>query len=238
MMLDQTLTPTHVQFIDQIDHNSEEMSPTPASRDPRQEEIALTLLEMSHTALRRFELGAEYVRILAGNAVGQVVPPKGGRQKKNQHIRQAARELTMLGKTEEARRKFLERAVRVDKISPDVKVAAKEAGLGDSVMALLEVAKASPEKQLDTIREISERGQAERGKKPAKTTAVREAAGTTVPELSTEKDATSLPVEYRDAASAVEAAWQAASDLRRALHEAPPPVQDWFAKRLRTKEEV
>jgi hypothetical protein len=175
MMLDQTLTLSPVQFVDQIDHNSDEMSPTPASRDPRQKEIALTLLEMSHTALRRFELGAEYVRILAGiAAVGQAVPPKGGHQKKNQHIRQAARELTMLGKTEEARRKFLERAVRVDKISPDVKVAAKEAGLGDSVMALLEVAKASPEKQLDTIREISERGKAERGKKPAgaKTTAV------------------------------------------------------------------
>jgi hypothetical protein len=59
--------------------------------------------------------------------------PQGG-------IAKAARDLPVPGKTTDARRKFIERAIKTASIAPEAKVAARNAGLANNQSALLAIA--------------------------------------------------------------------------------------------------
>jgi ParB/RepB/Spo0J family partition protein len=77
--------------------------------------------------------------------------PEGG-------VALAARRLPIPGDTAEARRKSIERLLRIAGISPDAKNAAKEAGLSDNLSALLKIARAeTPDAQVAKVDELSNR---------------------------------------------------------------------------------
>ena len=74
-----------------------------------------------------------------------------------------ARELPIPGKSTEARRKFVERALKIDGIRPEAKVAARAAGLDNKQSALLAIASEhSRAAQLAKVQEIATR-EASRG---------------------------------------------------------------------------
>ncbi|MDE2582761.1 MAG: ParB N-terminal domain-containing protein [Rhodospirillales bacterium] len=123
--------------------------------DARLWEIAENLHRAELTAQERAEHIAEWVR-LRGEKVGQLIPP-GGRQPNDQGIRKAARELPVAGDTDEAKRKNVERAVKIAAIAPEAKEAARAAGLDDNQSALLAVARAAPAEQIAKVAEIAER---------------------------------------------------------------------------------
>ena len=118
------------------------------------------------TALEEAEHQAECVRLIVEReAVSRqnVAKPKGGRPEGA--IAKAARELPIKGKTQQARRKAIERGIKIAAISSEAKVAAMGAELDDNRPALREIAKVqSPEGQLNKVQEIVER----QAKKPAK----------------------------------------------------------------------
>lgn len=71
-------------------------------------------------------------------------------------LTRAARELCVPGSTPQARRKFIERALKIDGIWPEAKSAARDAGLDDIQSALLAIARErSLEAQLATAQEIA-----------------------------------------------------------------------------------
>jgi ParB-like chromosome segregation protein Spo0J len=76
--------------------------------------------------------------------------PEGGTAK-------AARTLPIPGPTEDARRKQVERAVKIAGIAPEAKEAAAAAGLANSQTALLAVAQAEPEHQVGAVEQIAAR---------------------------------------------------------------------------------
>jgi hypothetical protein len=80
-------------------------------------------------------------------------------------IAQAARVLCVPGKTEEARRKSIERAITIDSIVSEAKDAAKRAGLDDVQSALLAIANEESAAQLAKVRELVERKQRPRRKR-------------------------------------------------------------------------
>jgi hypothetical protein len=105
----------------------------PIEIDSRKQEIVNNLNTLSSAIIQRDELIAEYVSLIAESHKERhgVHPPAGGHQPKNKFIAEAARELTMLGRTEGARRQLIARALRVASICPEAKTAAVEAGLGN-----------------------------------------------------------------------------------------------------------
>ena len=77
----------------------------------------------------------------------------------------ASRELCVPGKTPDARRKFVERALKINALRDQAKEAARTAGLDDNQSALLAVAgEHSPEAQVAKVREIAARRAAPRRK--------------------------------------------------------------------------
>jgi hypothetical protein len=127
--------------------------------------------------LPKCELVAEWVHHAEAKlpVFGQIVPkPKGGRPEGG--VARAARELPVPGKSPEARRKFIERALRIDGLWPDVKSAVRAAGLEDIQSELLAIAKErSPEAQLAKVQEIVARKTTPRQRK-ASTSASEESA--------------------------------------------------------------
>ena len=108
-------------------------------------EIAENLHRADLTTLERSEHIAEWVSL--SDKLAQVAPvSKGGRGNEG-GIRAAARELGI-------DRDQANRAVKVASIAPEAKQAAIEAGLADNQRALLEVAKAVPERQASVVRDI------------------------------------------------------------------------------------
>jgi hypothetical protein len=136
---------------------SKELVIVPQPMTARQDEIA-AILRTFHTStvLHRDELVAEWVEI-ERIRVGQIDhPPAGGRQKTDKGIARAARVLAVPGKSEQGRRKFIERALQVASISPEAKAAAIAAGLDNNRAALRQIAKAPPELQVEKVSEIAE----------------------------------------------------------------------------------
>jgi hypothetical protein len=88
--------------------------------------------------------------------LGQHVEKSAGRPEGA--LTRAARELCVPGKTPEARRKFMERALKIDGIRPEAKSAAQAAGLDNNQSALLAIAhEHSLEAQLAKVDEIAAR---------------------------------------------------------------------------------
>jgi hypothetical protein len=145
------------------DHDASPQPPSPArgSNWRRQDAISEILQHSYTTALEHDLLIAEYVEIERNSKGGQPdQPPAGGHQKNDKGIAKAARELAMLGKTEEGRRKLIERALKVANICPNARTAAIAAGLDNNRSALRAIAKAlTPELQLEKVQEITVRKQ-------------------------------------------------------------------------------
>lgn len=127
--------------------------------DARMEEIEKILDHAATQLLRKCELVAEWVRhaeAKVGLSDNVVAKPQGGRPESG--ITRAARELPAPGKTFLGRRKYIERAIKIDSIWPEAKSAASTAGLGNIKCALFAIADEHPlEAQLAKVREISTR---------------------------------------------------------------------------------
>jgi hypothetical protein len=114
--------------------------------------IAENLHRAELTALQRDEMMADWVRLTEAKAISaQVAPkPKGGRREGG--VRAAARKLGV-------GRDDVRRAVKVARLSPAAKRAAREAGLDDNRSALLAAAEEATSKaQVTKVEEIAERG--------------------------------------------------------------------------------
>jgi ParB family transcriptional regulator, chromosome partitioning protein len=115
--------------------------------DVRLWEIAENLHRAELTDLERSEHIAEWVR-LTGRAVGQDVQRGTAGKFSEGGISKAARELPISGPTEGAKRKTVERALKIASLAEDVKQDAIAAGIDDNQAALLRVAKQpNPEAQ-------------------------------------------------------------------------------------------
>lgn len=122
-------------------------------------EIAGLLHRANLTALEEAERLAEWVRLTEGRepVYGQKVhKPKGGRPEGG--VAKAARQLPVKGKTQDARRKRIERAIIVAAMSPEAKAAVRKAGLDDHRAALRQIAnQKEPEAQVAKVQEIAAR---------------------------------------------------------------------------------
>ena len=122
--------------------------------DLRRRHIQNRLFQARLNKLIRSESIALWVRLtdrISGQHVQKSGPgrPSGG-------LAQAARVLAVLGKTNEARRKAVERAIQIDQISDEAKTAAINAGFTDNQRALLGIAnEPTPEAQLMKVAELS-----------------------------------------------------------------------------------
>ncbi len=112
------------------------------STDARMIRLGENNFRKTASVLRQAEELVEYIRLASARVSGQPVrkckpgrPPSG--------IARAARELPLIGRSEEARRKTIERAIKINRITPEAKQAARKARLASSQTALLKIAKAS-----------------------------------------------------------------------------------------------
>jgi ParB/RepB/Spo0J family partition protein len=122
------------------------------------------------TALQEAEHQAECVRRIVEISRQNVAKRKVGRPKGA--IEKAARDLPMKGKTQQARRKAIERGLKIAAISSEAKVAVTKAGLDDNRSGLREIAKIeNAEEQLQKVQEIIKR----QAKKQAKRDQVKKA---------------------------------------------------------------
>jgi ParB-like chromosome segregation protein Spo0J len=126
--------------------------------------IADDLHRAGLTVLQEAERTAEWVRTVEARARvyrQKTANPKTGRPEGA--VAKAARELPVKGKTQQARRKAIERDLKIASITQEAKFAANEAGLDRT--ALREVAKqATAEAQVEKIQEIVKRKAAGRSK--------------------------------------------------------------------------
>jgi hypothetical protein len=145
--------------------------------DGRMAEIEVILDHAAMHLLEKCSLVAEWVHIADASisVFGQFdQKPQGGRPEGG--IARAARALPVPGKTTEARRKFIERAIKINCIWPEAKVAARTARLDDRQSALLTIAdEKTLEAQLAKVTELANRKPRPRDKKKA---AVSEPAAT------------------------------------------------------------
>ena len=134
--------------------------------DARLWEIAENLHRKELNDLERSVYIAEWFE-LAKRQFGQVVQkPEGGRPEGG--IAEAARLLPVPGKTEDGKRKTIERALKIAAITPEAKEAAAAAGLADNQHALLGVAgEKTKEEQLKKVAKLASRKRAKRKKTPA-----------------------------------------------------------------------
>jgi ParB-like chromosome segregation protein Spo0J len=130
--------------------------------DLRRRHIEERLFQAQLNKLDRSESIAQWVQ-LTNRLIGQHVGldrPSGG-------LAQAARVLTVLGKTEQARRKVVEHAIRIAQISLEARTAAINAGFAGNQRALLDIAKQmTPEAQLMKVNELIASKRAKRNSLP------------------------------------------------------------------------
>jgi hypothetical protein len=120
--------------------------------EARKWEIAENLHRAELTVQERAEHIAEWVRLVA-SPNGQNVHSELQRGA----VAKAVRELPLHGKTEDSKRKEIERAVKIAGTTPAAKEAAAAAGLANSQTALLAVAQAEPEHQVGAVEQIAAR---------------------------------------------------------------------------------
>jgi ParB family chromosome partitioning protein len=199
-------------------------------RQARLWQISENLHRADLSVLERNEQIAEWLRLIEdGHEVsGQLVrKSRGGRPEGG--LSHAARRLPVAGASEEARRKSVERAIRVDNISPKAKAAAIDMGLHNNQSALLAVAKQpTPEAQVEKLRELTKRKRKPRAKRAealehgrdARTAEVRRPLG----------QAHASDDEERFAW--LKAAWYRASELVAAWAKAPSCVRHRFVSEV------
>ncbi len=191
-------------------------------------EIDENLMRHRHTAMEQAEHIAERMRTFGNEDAesGQ----KGGKTKQGRPqgaISKAARKLRLKGKTQKARRKEIERGLKISSIAPEAKTAAKEAGLHDNLSALLEVAEQdTTEGQLAKIQEIAQaktspkaKGRNPWGRNRKKKT--KQSAS----------KASLSPKDEKVLAKLIKA-WDEAAKLKREFGEASQAVRDRFIERI------
>jgi hypothetical protein len=121
-------------------------------------QISENIFRKGLTVLKHAELLGEWTELakakgyFSGQLVrkGKLGRPLGG-------LSMNARELPVVGRSFEARRKIIERAIKIARISPKAKEAAIAAGLDNNQKALLKIAKASGRKaQVRKVKELAE----------------------------------------------------------------------------------
>ena len=145
--------------------------------------------------------------------------PKGGRPGRG--ISRAARKLPITGKTLSARRKFVERSININRISPEAETKAKAAGLDDDASALLEIAKEAPEAQVQKASEIAGRKRASGGKRRSRNVAKKP-----------------LSAEDQKSLEDLVEAWNNAHELKRAFIKASPNVRERFIANIQQQKSV
>lgn len=120
-------------------------------------EISENLHRAELTPLEQSEQVAEWVRLAQqADSISVQVEQKKGRGRPFGGIAKAARALLIKGNTAAAKRAKVNRAIKIDKIHPDAKAAAKKAGLDKNESKLLAIAKEkTKEDQLAKVHELS-----------------------------------------------------------------------------------
>jgi len=131
--------------------------------DARLWEIAENLHRKQLNSLQRSDAIDEWIR-LAKQRFGQDVhKPQGGRPEGGNA--EAARQLPVPGKTEEGKRKTIERALKINQISREAKEAATAAGFADNQSALIAIARETTiSAQLKKVAELAGRKRTKRKK--------------------------------------------------------------------------
>jgi ParB/RepB/Spo0J family partition protein len=127
--------------------------------DHRRWQIEENLNRADLIALDRAEAIADWVRLIETprSVSGQNVHQSPGRPLGG--IAEAARSLRVPGPTEEARRKVVERAIKVDRMSDEAKDMARALGLADKQSALIAIAKEpTPATQVAKVHALANRG--------------------------------------------------------------------------------
>jgi hypothetical protein len=202
--------------------------------DARMAQIEEILDHAAMHLLEKCALVAEWVHHAEAKVwvFGQVdQKPEGGRPEGG--IARAARALPVPGKTTEARRKFVERALKIDGMWPEAKVAAKEAKLDNIQSALLAIAsERSSEAQLAKVQEIAARkamprrkSSARAGNEPASggDTNLRIENAVDIPELASVLKEIST-VEEEAQLATLKASWTDDRVLKRDLWESAPLI--------------
>ncbi len=204
--------------------------------DARMEQIEQILGHAAMHLLDRYGLVAEWVRHAEAKAsvFDQIVPkPKAGRCQSG--IARAASESAIPGKTPLGRRKYVERAIKIDSIFEEVKSAARPAGLHNIQCCLLAIAHGhSLEAQIAKVQELAARRSAPR--KPRKPTQPGNASGNKPPiqdagpELTLRWDGT-LTAEQEAQLASLRTSWRVHKILRRDEFEtASATVQGYFIR--------
>jgi len=121
-------------------------------------QISEDLFRKDLTVLKHSEMLAEWLSLALVNFSGQLVQKGQGRPLGG--IARAARALPVVGRSVEARRKILDRAVRIARLPPEVKKAAISADLDNNQRALLKIAEAKGRKaRLRKVEELAGRSQ-------------------------------------------------------------------------------
>jgi hypothetical protein len=155
---------------------------------------------------------------------GQVVQKRKGRPEGG--LARAARELPVPGKTPEARRQFIKRAIMIGGMWPEAKSAASAAGLDDVQTALLEIAEEkSRDKQLAKVQEIAARKKEPRQRK----TKVQEGEARASSPDGAGTDEVAMSSEEEDQLAELTSVWCERGTLKRDdLKKASEPVRRRF----------
>jgi ParB/RepB/Spo0J family partition protein len=196
----------------------------------RQWEIAENLYRAHLTALEEAKHIAEWVRLVADpESVSRqdVAKPKGGRPEGA--ITKAARTLPIKGKTQKARRKAIERGLKIAFMSPEGEAAAKKAGLDNNREDLREIANEDTAKaQVEKVQEIAHR------KASPKTKALMHGSGKRKTKRSKRPTLhSSLSAEEENRVENLLEMWHGAHDLNRAFAKETPAVREGFFEKLR-----
>jgi hypothetical protein len=209
-------------------HPSDATVPTPDGAphgdevDNRMSEIKEILGYAAMPLLNKCELVREWVHCVEARLCvsGQLDRKRrGGRPEGG--VMRAARELRVPGRTPEARRMFIKRAIKIHGIWPEAKQAARAAGVDDVQSALLAVAtEHSPESQLKKVQELRDRKALPRRKKKAADS--KHDTRVTNPERQTNDGALNestapetLSGEQESGLAALKASWTEAGILKR-----------------------
>jgi ParB family chromosome partitioning protein len=125
--------------------------------EARLREIAENLHRVDLTVLAADELLAEWVRLTSEVGRNDHPSPRGA-QPHDKGIAKAARTLPVRGRTNEARRKHVERALKVARMSPEAKLIVREGGLDNNRSALLAIVKEpTPDAQVRVAQMLASR---------------------------------------------------------------------------------
>jgi ParB-like chromosome segregation protein Spo0J len=188
--------------------------------------IADDLHRAGLTALEEAERLAEWVKLIEERhsfSRKNVVKRKGGRPEGA--VTKAARELPLKGKTEKARRKEIERKMKIASISPVAKAAATDAGLNRS--DLEKVAKeGTPEDQVAKVKEIAKRKSVPKSKVPARRKRRKKDGKQIASGWSASSEDKAQRARLMDL-------WNDARELKTELANAKPANRDWFCEKIR-----